>query len=73
MANSTDPKSSSGDASGIEASVKENKRDAAKASEKNAAKELADEDEDDEDDEDFVRFPFPPFPLFFTSLNCEGS
>ena len=47
----------------IESSVKDNKRDAAKVSEQNAAEELADEDEDDEEDEDFVRTP-PPLQLF---------
>lgn len=52
----------------IEATVKENKRDAAKTSEKNAAKGLADEDQDDEEDEDFVRTPFSYHYLAFFFL-----
>lgn len=54
MTDATTKSTSSADAGGIEASVKDNKRDAAKVSEQNAAEELADEDEDDEEDEDFV-------------------
>lgn len=53
-------KTNASEANGIEESVKDNKRDAAKVSEKDAAEELADEDEEDEEDEDFVSTPSLP-------------